>query len=184
MRIKCKQNGFILPIILFTITALVGISVHLVQLSLTVQEQHIGIARAQAIALAADRLQTVQRAAALLAAESTLPTDGYPLPPAPATGVSPPTGGGFVPPSSKAPRNVGGQALGYCAYDNGATTNTVGYLAGTNSPASIALTVISAGVDGIFQTTCAQSSTNLPQGDDVVVVYATTQIRKQTDLPT
>lgn len=174
----------LLPTVLAAITALSWLAVHVHQLSITTREQHASLNRAMEVVRKADRMQSVHRAAALLSAESTLPADGYPLAPAPELVAGQgPSGGGFVPATSKAPPMSDGKALGYCAWNNGADSATVGYLPGLNAPASFVLAVIHPGPDGVFQTSCADAAANATRGDDFAVAVATTQVRSQSDLP-
>ncbi|MGB0719336.1 MAG: beta strand repeat-containing protein, partial [Bdellovibrionales bacterium] len=89
-------------------------------------------------------------------------SDGYTEGPDP-TG-SGPTGGGVLP-SVGAPQNdPWGNPYGYCAWDHGNSAGTSGgcgsnILAGNTSTNNIAIAVMSAGPDGIFQTTCEDDNT-------------------------
>lgn len=177
------QSGYLLPAIMIAVMLASWLAVHQQKTSHALHAQWNSVQKAEQTIRNTARQQAAQQAASLLGAEATLPADGYPLPPLPDTGTAPPAGGGFVPATSKAPKTDGSKTFGYCAWDNGATTTTTGYIAGVNAPASNALAVISSGKDGLFQTTCTQANGGTPQGDDIVVVVATTQLRRQVDLP-
>lgn len=101
------------------------------------------------------------------------------LPMLPGTGA--PTGGGFIPLVSPAPKTDSyGVRLGYCAWDNGATNSSTNRITGnTNAPSAPVLAVISAGIDNVFNTTCADIATGTSSvGDDYVMFYTTMQIQQ------
>ena len=152
-------------------------------------------ARAQTV-LAADAVIKAQNTSALVnqAAYMLLATvadsdgDGYFEPPAmsnvgaagtPLAGTGTGAGaGGFIPTSTGAPTVDGyGVAMGYCAFDNGSTRSGANLVAGSSTPstANIVYAVISAGADGVIQTTCANAYANSPQGDDVVMTISQAQ---------
>jgi hypothetical protein len=95
------------------------------------------------------------------------------------TGFAAPTNGGFVG-TDVANTDAWGRRLGYCAYDYGSATATppsgTGLIRGsTNSSPTdswVALVVISAGLDGVINSTCPPANTvasNVAaQGDDMV----------------
>lgn len=118
-----------------------------------------------------------RQAAYILAMESVVDTDGFPLPPAMGGGVGP-VGGGLVPSGSAAPKADGyGISLGYCAWDHGTVTNHAGRLAGANNMSAVALAIVSSGSNNSFDTTCAQIASGAgAQGDDYVVSYSAGQI--------
>lgn len=118
-----------------------------------------------------------RQAAYILAMESVVDTDGFPLPPAMGGGTGP-VGGGLVPSGSAAPKADGyGISLGYCAWDHGTVTNHAGRLAGANSMSAVALAIVSSGSNNAFETTCAQIASGAgAQGDDYVVSYSAGQI--------
>ena len=177
------QSGFIGSTLLAVITLAVIVAVFVNKTSYSLGAQTQAVLATQAVIASNTRKLTVAQTAALLSAEATLDSDGYPLPGAMAPGDPAPAGGGWLPTTSQASGFASGKALGYCAWDNGAVTSNEGRLPGSNSPATPAFAVISAGKDGIFQTSCAQAGALAPQGDDVAEVYVTTQLRKLTDLP-
>lgn len=101
------------------------------------------------------------------------------LPMLPGTGA--PTGGGFIPLGSPAPKTDSyGVRLGYCAWDNGATNASTNRITGnTSAPSAPVLAVISAGIDNVFNTTCADIAAGTSSvGDDYVMVYTTMQIQQ------
>lgn len=86
--------------------------------------------------------------------------------------------GGTIPATSGAPTVDGyGNALGYCAFDNGAIRTGINQIPGsaTPAPSNIVFAVISAGADGAMSTTCAQAYANSPQGDDVIMTISQAQ---------
>ena len=126
------------------------------------------------------RIAVQQAAMALVTESSDIDGDGFLESPAMLTGAGGPVGGGLIPLASSAPKNDSyGGNLGYCAWDNGSTNNSVNRITGsTNSPSAPVLAVISAGIDGVFQTTCANIAAGQgAQGDDYVVSYNSTQIQ-------
>lgn len=83
-----------------------------------------------------------------------------------------------IPNNSAAPKSDGWERpFGYCPFDNGATNASAGRITGVNTAAqtSIVLGVISAGSDGVFNTTCAQLKAGTLQGDDIGVYFSQTQ---------
>lgn len=127
----------------------------------------------------------MQQAAIAVSAEiGTQDTDGdgYVEPNPAVTAAIAPTGGGTLPASSAAPHNDSyGRAFGYCAWNNGGSGKagaSAGILAGSAALTAPVFSVISAGADGIFQTTCAQTAANTWNGDDVGSSFSTAQIRQ------
>lgn len=90
--------------------------------------------------------------------------DGFiePLPHVDAGAFPHPAGGGLVPSNMGASRrDPWGRDYGYCAFDHGSVTNAAGCggvgqarQVGGNSPSWEVIAVMSAGKDGIFQTSC------------------------------
>ncbi len=123
----------------------------------------------------------VQQAVMMLASESSdLDGDGYIEPPVMLTQTGSPTGGGGIVLTSAAPKNDSyGKNLGYCAFDNGSTNASTGRINGiTIGYTAPVLSVISAGLDNVFQTTCANiAAGQLAQGDDFAITYNSTQIQ-------
>lgn len=126
----------------------------------------------------------VRQAAAALITEFQTDVDGYPLPPQmePVGIVAP--GVSAIPAASSAPRTDSmGLELAYCAWNNG-TSNTglPNYLDGIpNNINASTIAVIHRGLDGMFQTTCADlgpAPGNLGVGDDVVVVQSASEVYK------
>ena len=105
-------------------------------------------------------------------------SDGYFESPEMATGTTPPTGGGFVPTSTGAPLSDGyGYALGYCAWDNGATTISTNRIAGSVGMAKLSIAILSPGINGVFDTTCANLYSSAgPSNDDYVATLTSAQI--------
>ncbi|NDP59450.1 MAG: hypothetical protein GZ090_08850, partial [Oxalobacteraceae bacterium] len=108
--------------------------------------------------------------------------DPFPEPPPFLTGAGP-AGGGLVPtlPGLGAPISDGyGGKLGYCAWDNGAARVSTGRLPGNASDTgAITFAVVSAGLDGVFNRSCAQiASGAVFTDDDFVVTKNTEQIRQ------
>jgi hypothetical protein len=69
--------------------------------------------------------------------------------------------------------------LGYCSWDNGNQVTSVGRIAGTNSLSKPVIAVLSSGLDGQYQTTCADlAGTAVTKGDDFAVVFNSAQIRQ------
>jgi hypothetical protein len=124
----------------------------------------------------------VQQAIIALSGESSdSDHDGYIEAPAMSTGSGGPTGGGVIPATSAAPATDSyGVKLGYCAWDNGSTNSSSGRITGVVSGYTApVIAVISAGLDNVFNTTCANISAGQgAQGDDYVVVYNSTQIQQ------
>ncbi|MCB1721055.1 MAG: hypothetical protein KDI11_04805, partial [Alphaproteobacteria bacterium] len=104
--------------------------------------------------------------------------DGYTEGPEPVGGGGP-TGGGTLPAVGAPQNDPWGNAYGYCAWDHGlAAADYSGcgnYLAGNVDTNNIAIAVLSAGPDGVFNTTCVNDAGGymLPNtsggGDDIVV---------------
>jgi hypothetical protein len=81
--------------------------------------------------------------------------DGYFETPAILAGTGP-AGGGLIPTNSGAPLSDGyGNLLGYCAWDNGATTNAAGHIAGSALMTNKTMAIVAPGIDGIFDSSCA-----------------------------
>ena len=113
---------------------------------------------------------------------SSVDTDGDPFPEPPPfrTGAGP-AGGGLVPLNLGAPITDGyGANLGYCAWDNGSVTVSTNRLPGsTSDTGAVTFAVVSAGLDGVFNRTCAQiASGAVTTDDDFVASYNTAQIRQ------
>ncbi len=86
--------------------------------------------------------------------------DGYTEGPAPSAGTGP-TGGGLLPVVGAAQNDPWGNAYGYCAWDHGpdaAGSNAGGgcgtHLQGNTNTNNIAIAVMSAGPNGVFDTDC------------------------------
>ena len=113
---------------------------------------------------------------------STPDTDGdpFPEPPAYLSGAGP-TGGGLIPTGLGAPINDGyGAKLGYCAWDNGSVMSGGNRLNGSAADTgAVTFAVVSAGLDGVFDRTCAQiASGTATTDDDFVVSVSTAQVRQ------
>ncbi len=67
--------------------------------------------------------------------------------------------------------DVYGSPFAICIVDNGTSTGGTGYIAGSNSSANTAFSILSAGPDKVFQTSCATAVNVTPtaSGDDFVV---------------
>ena len=98
-------------------------------------------------------------------------------------GTSGPTGGGDLPSVGSSTTDPWGNTIGYCSWDHGidipttsgsvGTCAVAGILAGDTDTNNIAITVMSAGPDGVFQTTCADHAGGYVNpdaggGDDIV----------------
>lgn len=125
----------------------------------------------------------VKQAAAIIttviASDVTLNSTTIPNAPTMAAGAGP-SGGGLVPPGIGAPTKDGyGRDLGYCAWDNvtGASTGRISGTAGDVNAKIFA--VVSAGLDGVFNRTCAQIFSSTATTDDDFVVFYTTPLLKQ-----
>ena len=99
---------------------------------------------------------------------------------APAMGVRPsgfPADMGSVPATVNLPRRDGaGRPLGYCAWDNASVSSDANHLAGSGVPSPLAYAVISPGLNGAMETTCANVlATGTGQSDDFVQVTAPAQ---------
>lgn len=117
--------------------------------------------------------------AALTAESKDLDSDGQPEAPAmrAADGVSNCSGtmagaNCFIPATSGAPKtDAWGTQIRYCAWDNGAANTATNRITdGNDTPAatqnSVVFAVVSAGVDKVFQTTCADAKADTRKGDD------------------
>jgi|GEM_PF-1290377 len=115
----------------------------------------------------------------LMSASTDADGDGYLEPPAFATGSPAPSSGGRVPSTSAAPKeDAWGRALGYCAFDNGSLRSSTNRIAGPSSPAqsNITIALVSAGSNGVFDTTCSDLQAGTTGGDDIAVWYSQTQV--------
>jgi Chaperone of endosialidase len=148
------------------------------------QAASIGIAGAKtSFLLTVQARQAALSAAAQLATETQDDTDGFPLAPAMLTGAGGPTGGGIIPISSAANKRDGtSKLLGYCSFDNGSSTGSQNRIPGTSSLTAPAFSVIAAGEDGIFNTSCANAAAGVVTGDDIVISYSTSQLRSMFSL--
>lgn len=121
--------------------------------------------------------------AEILLAEGAMDTDDVRLPLGMETATIPvgftaPTGGGVIPASSRAREtDPYSTPYGYCAWDNGNNQASANHIAGTAGAAgstavlsSPQLAVISAGPDGVIDTTCVQAGNNNEQNDDLIVM--------------
>ena len=88
-----------------------------------------------------------------------------------------PVGMGSVPGTVNLPQRDGaGRPLGYCAWDNSSSTSNASYLAGSGVTNPLVHAVISPGLNGTIETTCAQILANgLGNNDDYVLTTAPTQ---------
>ena len=124
----------------------------------------------------------VQQAIIALASEgSDIDGDGFVETPAMLPGTGVPVGGGFIPTTSAAPKTDSyGVRLGYCAWDNGSVSASTNRITGSPSaPGAPVLAVISAGIDNVFTTKCADIAAGAgAAGDDFVVSYTTMQIQQ------
>lgn len=94
------------------------------------------------------------------------------------SGYTAPTGGGFVPSGSLAPKVDGyGMPLGYCAWDHGTTNASADRISGSSvvSNSDISFAVLSSGVDRNFSTSCADVAAGAVQGDDLVTLVTVGQ---------
>ena len=128
-------------------------------------------------------LAVKQAANIITVVSATLDPDGDGFPEAPVfiTGAGP-AGGGLVPTDIGAPVSDGyGGLLGYCVWDNGSVVTTgVNRLAGsTTNLAAPSFAVVSAGLDGVFNRTCAQIAANTVTSDDDFVMQVSTNQIKQ-----
>lgn len=116
---------------------------------------------------------TTQRAAVKMAAyqiatqAGNLDSDTYQETPGMLAG-SGPVDGGIIPDGFGFPRTDGyGAYLGYCAWDNGASTSLAGHIPGGIGNKQPVFAVISYGLNNAFETTCASlAATGNPSGDD------------------
>lgn len=121
--------------------------------------------------------QSLSRAISVLATEANTAVDGFPLPPA---GDMPFSDGYYVPSTSAADRiDRMGAPLLYCPWDNGQTNSSSGRLAGDapGADASVAIGVISSGVDKRLETTCANARAGVVVGDDMSRTATVAQMR-------
>jgi hypothetical protein len=93
------------------------------------------------------------------------------------TPINYPLGMGSVPGTVNLPQRDGaGRPLGYCAWDNSSSTSNASYLAGSGVSNPLVHAVISPGLNGTIETTCAQILANgLGNNDDYVLTTAPTQ---------
>ena len=84
---------------------------------------------------------------------------------------------GSVPSSANLPQRDGaGRPLGYCAWDNSSSTSNASFLAGLGTPSPLVYAVVSPGLNGSMETSCAHIlSTRTGLGDDYVQVTAPSQ---------
>lgn len=99
----------------------------------------------------------------------------------PAMGTAPsgwPADMGSVPTTVNLPRRDGaGRPLGYCAWDNSSTTPMTGYNVNDPDHPDLVYAVVSPGLNGTMQTSCAYILANgVGVGDDHVQVTAPIQI--------
>lgn len=90
-----------------------------------------------------------------------------------AAGVTLPGGqGGAMPSIGGTQTDPWGQPYGYCAYNKGADNSTScgseNYIAGDSELNSVVIALISSGPDRIFQTSCADASSNTKNADDII----------------
>jgi len=84
---------------------------------------------------------------------------------------------GSVPSSANLPQRDGaGRPLGYCAWDNSSSASNASFLAGLGTPSPLVYAVVSPGLNGSMETSCAHIlSTRTGLGDDYVQVTAPSQ---------
>lgn len=84
---------------------------------------------------------------------------------------------GSVPSSANLPQRDGaGRPLGYCAWDNSTSTSNTSFLGGLGTPSPLVYAVVSPGLNGSMETSCAHIlSTRTGLGDDYVQVTAPSQ---------
>ncbi|WP_138515595.1 tail fiber domain-containing protein [Limnobacter alexandrii] len=84
---------------------------------------------------------------------------------------------GSVPSSANLPQRDGaGRPLGYCAWDNSSSASNASFLAGLGIPSPLVYAVVSPGLNGSMETSCAHIlSTRTGLGDDYVQVTAPSQ---------
>lgn len=125
-----------------------------------------------------------------LAAEAGDPdNDGYRETPQMRTGAGGPTGGGLLPITSAAGKtDAWGRQIGYCAWDYGDVMGLAGRInpgrQSTNAT-EIAMLVVSAGPDGIFQTSCPadpNGAVPAPGGDDLLVSFTAAEVAQRASL--
>lgn len=123
---------------------------------------------------------TTQRASVKMAAyqlatqAGNLDADIYQETPAMLTGSGGPIDGGIIPDGYGIPRTDGyGAFLGYCAWDNGASTSLPGHIPGGTGNNKPVFAVISYGLNNTFDTTCADiAGTGNAKGDDYVYWFS------------
>lgn len=123
---------------------------------------------------------TTQRASVKMAAyqiatqAGNLDADIYQETPAMLTGSGGPIDGGIIPDGYGIPRTDGyGAFLGYCAWDNGASTSLPGHIPGGTGNNKPVFAVISYGLNNSFDTTCADiATTGNAKGDDYVYWFS------------
>jgi hypothetical protein len=133
---------------------------------------------------AAQEAAVRQAVTAITTAIASMPDsdgDPFPEPPPSAPGVGP-RGGGLIPSGLGAPVTDGyGASLGYCAWDNGSVINaSTNRLPGSKADLGAPVfAVVSGGLDGVFNRTCAQiASGAATTDDDYAITMSTTQIRQ------
>ena len=167
-----KQQGSLLTLVLLGLAA-AGV------LATLAYGSYYQIARGtQDTVTRASSAALLTQAAYTLATEAT-DTDG--------DGVSEPSAGQVVlnegweiPATSGAPKaDAWGSAIKYCPWDNGTTNTSAGRLTGANPAlqSSIQFTLVSAGPDKAFNTSCAQSLTGV-SGDDGVRTMSIAQLNQ------
>jgi hypothetical protein len=108
--------------------------------------------------------ETLTQAAFILTTETTRNGSGIPVAATFLVGSGSPTGGGFIPTASAAPKvDAFGTNIGYC------TNNAVGQ-------ADPVFAVISAGYNKVFNTTCTQALNNSFVGDDRIIMNNVSKI--------
>ncbi|MEC5217381.1 hypothetical protein RCH09_002339 [Actimicrobium sp. GrIS 1.19] len=133
---------------------------------------------------AAQEAAVRQAVTAITTAIASMPdSDGDPFPEPPPIAPGPgPLGGGLIPPGLGLPTGDGyGAQLGYCAWDNGSVfTANANRLPGNKADLGAPVfAVVSAGLDGVFNRSCAQIASGAPStDDDYAITMSTTQIRQ------
>lgn len=128
---------------------------------------------------ATQRIAVQQAVMAIASEASDVDGDGYveaaPMPSGPG-----PSGGGIIPLTSSAPKDDSyGTKLGYCSWDNGSSNSSAGRISGAvSSSAAPVFAVISAGIDNVFATSCADIAAGTgAKGDDFVISYNSAQLQ-------
>lgn len=176
----CPAAGFSLAYLMAAIACLLMLSLAAVSYLLPTLKNNDRLTRITHT----DRLVR-QSAYLLAAAASDIDSDDVAEPPAFLSGTFKPTGGGNVPSVNNAPqKDAWGHLLGYCPWDNGATNSSTHRITGTtwdgNSDSQLnipSLAVISAGPDGIFETTCSNLHAGTIKGDDRAVILNVQQVK-------